>query len=145
MESTFIPLTLGHGLADHEKIDAGRPGAMPQEGDVVRVPPELLDVLPEEGQGRDLVHQAVVGDASLMGMGVGVDEACRGILSLIMVGYRLFEAHLILAGIGTIKFHYLYFMMKYKSNALVLLHTKFKQQIKVIHIFLNFMFTETKQ
>ena len=48
---------------------------MPKDGDGPRVPPELLDVLLDPLQGRDLVHQPVVGHPRvLVGGRVGVQE-----------------------------------------------------------------------
>ena len=59
---------LQHGPGDHplcqgaceQGLDAHAPGALAEEGDVLRIPAEGGDVLPHPGEGRDLVQDAVV-------------------------------------------------------------------------------------
>ena len=56
-------------------MDTGRPSVVAEEGDRVRVPAELLDVLLDPLQGRDLVHQPVVSHPGLpIRTVVGVEE-----------------------------------------------------------------------
>lgn len=49
------------GRRYHEKVDASSSGSVAHEGDVVRIAVKIADILLNPVQGRDLVHEAVVG------------------------------------------------------------------------------------
>lgn len=60
----------------HEEVDTGSPGVVTEKGNRVWVSAELFNVLLDPLQGRDLVHQAVVGHPGLpIRADVGVEEA----------------------------------------------------------------------